>query len=986
VGRQLESQWLAARLDEAVSGAPTLALIEGDAGMGKTRLLRELRPRLERNHGLLWGHAYEHATAPYLPIAEALRSASDQFPQAFSALEKAELDSLQGLTQGAAPPAPAESTQAAPQGQTRLFLAVARLLLAASRDRPLVLVFDDLHWLDQASLDLLTHLVFTMSDRASAAGLPLLVCAAYRSDELPGRASVTLDRWHREQICHSMKLQGLSEREVAMLVREMGYGRPSQQLIDTLMQATVGNPLFVQEAVLYLQGSGALVSRGGSLVTTVPPSDIRLPHELTDAIAQRVADLDANGRAVLEIAVLLGDAFPYAKLQAVAGDRLDVATGVASCVEAGFLRDQGASLSIRHPLVRQVVYSSAPGVRRRELHLRIADVLEHEYTRPTDEQLSEIAHHIQEASSAAEPRRTLDYARLAGDSAMRVFAWGEAARHYEAAVEAAQRIKDFPSIEFARLSKQAAFAYYRNLDSGPCLHHLAQAIPIFERENDLIGLGEALALRTRCSLTQVSVPYGEMVNLAPLEEIASRIEDEAPEVAAELLAVMSQAYWTGRNPDKARQAASRALEIGERTANNSICAMARSSLALNCLQSLELDEAYEHWSKSLEHARAGGDVWAQGWPLARLPLVLTWQGKLAQAELAFREAKRIIEQTQDMTAYSLALAAQVCGDVACGRFSQAEERAGEATRAIQRSRYPWAGPIFLPALASARTAQGDYAEAADALERLTTPGEVFEDPGRSVVSSARIFEALIKACSGDCSDADAYAHRDWSPTRVTEVGTLSTLCATIELCDYISSPPGPGLVEALAAAMTKGVMLTTGWVFLVPRVLGVAAAAYDDFERAEQLFQQAISFAAENGARVEIGRACFDYARMLSKRGAAADSDARTDLLRRAKRIFAEVGARALEARVDEMARPVRPAVLAEPSGRYPDRLTEREVQVLLLVSRGHTNQSIADTLVLSPKTVARHLSNIFDKIGVDNRAAATAYAFEKGLASSRTL
>jgi DNA-binding NarL/FixJ family response regulator len=125
---------------------------------------------------------------------------------------------------------------------------------------------------------------------------------------------------------------------------------------------------------------------------------------------------------------------------------------------------------------------------------------------------------------------------------------------------------------------------------------------------------------------------------------------------------------------------------------------------------------------------------------------------------------------------------------------------------------------------------------------------------------------------------------------------------------------------------------------------------------------------------------------MLSKRGAAADSDARTDLLRRAKRIFAEVGARALEARVDEMARPVRPAVLAEPSGRYPDRLTEREVQVLLLVSRGHTNQSIADTLVLSPKTVARHLSNIFDKIGVDNRAAATAYAFEKGLASSRTL
>jgi DNA-binding CsgD family transcriptional regulator len=976
VGRQVESEWLAARIKEAESGTPTLALIHGDAGMGKTRLLREARPRLERWDAALWGHGYEFATAPYLPIAEMLRAA-ETMPAAFASLGAADAERLRQFATGAAVEAAGESGEGQ-TGQARLFLSISNLLASACREGPLALVFDDLHWLDPASLDLLTHIVFMMSDRLERGELPLLVCGTYRSDELPARTATAIDRWHREQVCQSLQLRGLSDREVSMLVREMGYGRPSQQLIDALMQVTRGNPLFVQEAVLYLQSQGALVRRGGTLVTALPPSEIRFPRQLTEAIAQRLSELDENSRAVLETAALLGDSFPCEELEAVAQDGLDVRDGVERCVAEGFLVDQGSSLVIRHPLIRQVVYTSIPSRQRRELHHRIADALQLLHQQPNEEQVAQIAHHVEEAGDAIAPEVALAYARLAGDHAMGVYAWAEAARNYEASVEASKRISGFDEAEFARLSYLAAFAYYRNLDSGPALHHLDQAIPVYQRLNTLKGLAEALSLRTRCNITQVAVGYGEMVDLRPLTDIVARTEGEMPEVAGEVLAVMSQAYWTARRPADAREAASRALEIGERTGNSGICAKAHSSLALTCLQSLDLSQAYEHWVRSLDYARRAGDLWAQGAPLSRIPLVLTWQGKLAEADMAFEEMKTVIQHTQDMTSYSLALAARVCIDVARGDFALAEEHATEATRAIQRSRYPWAGPLFLPALACARTLQGESAEAADALERLTTPGEIFEDPGRPIIRAARIFEALVRAYQGDLSETHAYTGTEWTLGNVADMATLSTLCANIELSDFIASPPPAPLVETLRAAMEKGVVFTTGWVYLVPRAIGLAQALAGNDEEAESLFKQAIEVAEAQDARLELGRACLDYASLLRRKGGTADVKQASDMLRRAKRIFLEIGAHTLSKRVDALLTPA--AVISEQPSRYPDHLTDREVQVLQLVARGYTNQSIADALILSPKTVARHISNIFDKIGADNRSAATAYAYERGL------
>jgi DNA-binding NarL/FixJ family response regulator len=162
----------------------------------------------------------------------------------------------------------------------------------------------------------------------------------------------------------------------------------------------------------------------------------------------------------------------------------------------------------------------------------------------------------------------------------------------------------------------------------------------------------------------------------------------------------------------------------------------------------------------------------------------------------------------------------------------------------------------------------------------------------------------------------------------------------------------------------------------------VAEASAGNDKAAEEYYQEAIAVTARAGARLETARACLDYARLV----AARDREEANDLLGRAQMVFQDVGAKTLIAQASEAAALIdEPLEVAIPeTAPYPDKLSEREVQVLRLVAAGNTNQQIADALVLSPKTVARHMSNIFDKTGVENRSAATRYAYEQGLANTR--
>jgi DNA-binding CsgD family transcriptional regulator len=986
VGRREETGWLEEQLQSVLSGSPRLALVCGEAGMGKSRLLADFQPRLSGQATVVKGHCYEHESPAYLPFAQILGASLEAHPDVRKSLDPEDAASVNSLV-GTSSPAAGPSATQPETDRLRLFLASARVIAECARRRPLIVIIEDLHWMDGPSLDLLTHVLAAAGDAAGVSPLPLGFFVTYRTGDGPSRATAAVARWEREQICRRLDLSGLGEMDISSLIQGMGMPRPSHQLVSMLLECTQGNPLFVQESVRFLDRRGALAEQGGYLVSTLSSAEIQLPGELTDTIRARIEALDTSCRNVLTLAALLGQEFSARDLHAVSELPEDeVWTALEDCAAGGLLLTSGEDFQFAHPLLRHAAYNALIGPRRQRMHLQIATALEGRYADSIEEHIGDIARHLASAGSQADPNKTIDYTKRAGDQALALFAWGEAAHFFESALTASERLGEKSQRDIAELHYLAGFAYYRDLDIGPCLPHMQAAIDGFRASGDNRGLVNALSLNVRIGITQASIPYGEQLDLSEAEAFLESLNEERDaHHRGELLAIMSQAYWTARETDKAREAATSALEIGERLGEPRLCVQARSSLALAALHSLSVKEAVEHWSRGLENAREADDVWAQGWPLARLPMAYFWSGRLAEADALLAEGTDVMRRCHDWSGYSLAAGTQTCLAVVRGRVAEAESAAREAMLSIQRSRYPWAGPLTLPALAGMRALRGEWAEAEDALELLIEPRQVFEDPGSAVKVAVRLWQALIAAYQGrmpEGGDIERAATR-MSSQRLTDAAALASFATIIEISALagLSGFTDP-VADALRNAYTKGFIYTTGWVSCIPRILGVAEMLADRHEAAENYFQEAITSTGRSGARFETARACLDYASLQAKRDPAAAND----LLGRAQSVFHDVGAVTLLTQATKVAAVLDSPAPALPGAaeRYPDHLSEREVEVVRLIAAGNTNQQIADALVLSPKTVARHASNIFDKTGVENRAAATRYAYEHGLIETR--
>ena len=987
IGRRQELTQLRRCFDEARSGRPQLVLVVGEAGVGKTRLLSQVREELQRQCIVLTGRCYEESTIPYLPLVEAMRSCAQQCPEEFEALENSEADvilRLLGKARGEGRIADAASALESEQRQ--LSLAVTRLLVSVSQRSPLTLILSDLHWADAASLELLSHLVFALGDGAAHQRLPVLVLATYRPVQPDERVGKAIARFKREEIlCQTLELGGLQEPEIDELVRGIGFPRPSHQLIATLAEATRGNPLFVQEAMQDLARRGAIVERGGYLVTTVAASDLKLPEQVTDAIASRLRSLSNPQRDLLRLAAALGDSFDFETLRAVSGLGADsLLDALDELVEQRFLAGESTGFRFAHPLIRNVLYAGLSGLRRQGLHQQIASALERLHAGSIDEHVSEIAHHLVNSGPLADAQKVVEAARDAAGHALGVYAWCEAARFCEAALLAAKDSGRFSVHELAELHSAAAFAYHRDQDAGPALAHYAEAVKGLRETRDLPGLAMALTEEARLRLS-VGGTYGRLMDIQPLEEVLAELGESEPGLRGRILATLSQAYWMARRLDKAEETARMALQTVERIDDERACAYAATALALACQESMRIDEALEAWRASLAHAQKAGDAWLLGWPLTRIPNNYMLLGRLDAAAASAEEGGELVGRTHDWASRSLTEATLVCVAVARGEFRAAERHAHETMIALGRSRYPWGGATALSALAGARCARGAFPEALDALEMLVEPGRVFNRVGSAVGALALVQRQLVSAHAGDL---DQVTRQMGTMTALAgqvraDTGSLQFLASLIEIADltgYAELAKEP--YRALESARERKVVLTIGWLFLLPRLLGVGAALSRRWEAAQAHFEEALKVAEEIGARAELARSYLDYARMLSVRSKNGDRERAAGLLAKASPLLDELAMEPFQSRAVQLAEALEVRVPAAPRSRpsYAAGLSEREVEVLRVLSRGRTNQQIADEFVLSPKTVARHMSNIFNKLGVDNRAAATAFAYEHGL------
>ena len=425
VGRGSELERLLTAWQTSLGGGACAALIAGEPGVGKTRLAGEWsRQAYEQGAVVLYGRCDEDLGAPYQPFAEALRSL-------VPCVGSSRLRGLRGveallpLVPGLVDEVPdlAAPTRADPDTERyALFDAVVALLEMASKEAPVVLVLDDLHWAAKPTLLLLRHLL-RFGDRAR-----VQIVGTYRSTDLD-RAhplAAMLADLHRDGTANRISLSGLDEDDVSAYVAKAGYD--DEELGHALASVTGGNPFFLIEALRHVDESGGVWD----------PST--LPQGVREAVSRRLTRLPIETNKALAAAAVVGSRFALDLVERVVGDDLVDAFDEAS--KAGIvIEEPGGRYRFNHAIVRQSLLAELPSMRRMRLHQRIATTLEDE-PGAGDELLAELAHHYFECAWAGNAAKAVEYCRRAADQAMARLAYEGAAELYDHAVHALEELDD----------------------------------------------------------------------------------------------------------------------------------------------------------------------------------------------------------------------------------------------------------------------------------------------------------------------------------------------------------------------------------------------------------------------------------------------------------------------------------------------------------------------------------------------------------------
>ena len=432
VGREHELAQLAVGLDDAFAGRGRLFLLAGEPGIGKSRLAEELIAHARaRGARVLVGRCWEAGGAPaYWPWVQALRAYVRESDTAALRPQlgagAAHLAQIVPELREHFPDLRDPQSLDAVGARFRLFDAAAEFLRSASERRPILLVLDDLHAADAPSLLLLQFLARELASSR------ILVLAAYRDvDPIPGPPlTALLAELAREPLTRRLALRGLSEPELAELVELTAAQLASAELVAALHNEAEGNPLFAGEIVRLLSVEGQQSDATGSI-------RLAIPETVRDVIARRLTHLSQECNRLLVLASVVGREFTLDMLARLGGvseeevlDQLDEA--MAARVVADVPGAHGA-LRFAHVLIRDTLYERLTAARRMRLHRSAVKVLESVYGEKPGPHLAELAHH---AMAGSEFDKGLRYAWRAGDRAVELLAYEEAARLYESALEA----------------------------------------------------------------------------------------------------------------------------------------------------------------------------------------------------------------------------------------------------------------------------------------------------------------------------------------------------------------------------------------------------------------------------------------------------------------------------------------------------------------------------------------------------------------------
>ncbi len=448
VGRGDELAQLVAGWEAARAGQGRTLCIQGDAGVGKTRLSQELGQYVEKTGGrMLAGRCYElESRMPFHPLTDALRAglremALDELTQVSPVWLEQLVKLVPELGERLAR-APTQSPLLTPeQERQRLFEGLTQVLLALARQRPLALCLDDLQWADEPTLQFLHYLARRITKE------PLLLMGVYRTGEVgeDHPLAQVLQQLQRDDLVQFVELSTLSAADVEALVTGMlklESSKPAETLIGRIRQGSGGNPFFAVELLKSFIESGTLYldeARNWQIAKEKLATET-LPESVRAVVQMRLRRLSHRSRELLNLAATVGRAFEMQLLcQSTGWREEEVLVSLEELLRSSLLVAEKARYNFNHDLIRRVVYMALSAERRRGLHLQVGETLGalHAQHPESNGVVGEIAKHFYEAGQW---ERALDYALLAGQRTWASYAKREAIAFYQMALEMAEKL------------------------------------------------------------------------------------------------------------------------------------------------------------------------------------------------------------------------------------------------------------------------------------------------------------------------------------------------------------------------------------------------------------------------------------------------------------------------------------------------------------------------------------------------------------------
>jgi len=540
LGRAEELDELRSHVNSALQGEGRLVFITGEAGIGKTRLATETRSHARlRGAEALEGRCDRRGGGmPYRPWVEMMkaylnRAAAPRMTTVMAnyGSELARLVPEIGEKQAAAP----SVAQGPPQHEkSQLFDGLSAFFIRIAREVPLVMLLDDIQWVDDSSFEFLHHLAREVADK------PILLLAAYRDSELMDRPSLTsiLLEMNRERLFTTIALKRLGQPEVAeMIVQTFGAGLA--ELTDQVFEKTEGNPFFVEEVLRSLAEQGA-VRLGARGWESAQVEDLALPLSVKALVEERLSRLEREDcKQLLTTASTIGSEFSFALLQNLMGwDEDSLIDALDGCIQQRLLVERrGAAQEIygfADNQAREVLYESISPLRRRRLHRRIGQAMERVYGERLEEHIEELAHHFLEANDA---KKAMEYAIKAGDKAREIYTAEQAIGHYQTALSVMEGQKEGEE-QIAETLSRLGNAYANSANAEKGIEVLMEAVRRYENLNNPYMLAKVHWDLSLILMAQTAGLRNVPRAVRHLDEAARALEED-PEVS-----LLAQIYFS----------------------------------------------------------------------------------------------------------------------------------------------------------------------------------------------------------------------------------------------------------------------------------------------------------------------------------------------------------------------------------------------------------------------------------------------------------